>query len=144
MWVNGNRIPADEAHLLRLGDSIQLGVAVLGTKAEFDYILVQRPLKDIKFCLAKGHRESEKAAHVSKKVKRKLAAEEVQPSTSKPKLYRCSSADKSFAKPCPLSPVNYQLSRAQSEETTSSRQVQETEQLSGGSSPPCDLDTLQM
>lgn len=145
MWVNGNRILADEAHLLRLGDSIQLGVPVIGTKVEFDYILVQRPLKDIKLRLAKGHREGEKAAHVSKKVKRKLAAEEVQPSTSKPKLYRCSSADKSFAKPCPVSSVKYvhQRSHTQPDETTSSRQVQETEQPAGVYNSPCDLDNLQ-
>ncbi|KAI3364191.1 hypothetical protein L3Q82_011005 [Scortum barcoo] len=96
VWVNGNRIPAEEAHQLRLGDSIQLGVPVIGTKVEFDYILVQRPLKDIKLCLAKVHKEGAKAALVPKKPKRKLTAEEVEPSTSKPKLYRCSSADKSF------------------------------------------------
>ncbi|KAG8011440.1 hypothetical protein GBF38_006233 [Nibea albiflora] len=52
---------AEEAHQLRLGDSIQLGVPVIGTKVEFDYILVQRPLKDIELCLAKVHREGAKA-----------------------------------------------------------------------------------
>ncbi|XP_026174966.1 E3 ubiquitin-protein ligase rnf8 isoform X3 [Mastacembelus armatus] len=139
VWVNGNRIPAEEAHQLRLGDSIQLGVPVNGTKVEFDYILVQRPFKDIKFYLAKGHREDAKAGSVSKKPKRKLNMEEVEPSTSKPKLYRCSSADKSFAKPCPLTPVKHQqrLSHSQSEATGPSRQVQEIDQ-------PCDLDNLQM
>ncbi|XP_045917252.1 E3 ubiquitin-protein ligase rnf8 isoform X1 [Micropterus dolomieu] len=146
VWVNGNRIPAEEAHQLRLGDSIQLGVPVIGTNVEFDYILVQRPLKDIKLCLAKGHREGVKAAHVPKKPKRKLAMEEVEPSTSKPKLYRCSSADKSFAKPCPLSPVKRQqrLSHTQPAETGPSRLVQEVDQSSDYSSTICDLDNLQM
>ncbi|XP_044025994.1 E3 ubiquitin-protein ligase rnf8 isoform X2 [Siniperca chuatsi] len=146
VWVNGNRIPAEEAHQLRLGDSIQLGVPVIGTKVEFDYILVQRPLKDIKLYLANGHKEGAKAAHVPKKPKRKLAVEEVEPSTSKPKLYRCSSADKSFAKPCPLSPVKCQqrLSHTQPEETGTSRLVQEVDRPSYDSSTPCDLDNLQM
>ncbi|KAF3850044.1 hypothetical protein F7725_019763 [Dissostichus mawsoni] len=95
VWVNGNRISAEEPHHLRLGDSIQLGVPITGTNVEFDYILV------------------------SKKSKRKLSVEEVEPSTSKTKVYRCSSGDKSFAKPCPLSPVKRQqrLSRSQPEET---------------------------
>ncbi|XP_034756814.1 E3 ubiquitin-protein ligase rnf8 isoform X1 [Etheostoma cragini] len=146
VWVNGNRIPAEEAHQLRLGDSIQLGVPVIGTEVEFDYILVQRPLKDIKLYLAKGHREGAKSAHVAKRPKRKLTAEEVEPSTSKPKLYRCSSADKSFAKPCPLSPVKRQqrLSHTQPEETGPSRHVLEVDRPSDGSSSPCDLDNLQM
>lgn len=146
MWVNGNRIPAEEAHQLRLGDSIQLGVPVIGTKVEFDYILVQRPHKDIKLYLAKGHREGAKSAHVSKKPKRKLSVEEVEPSTSKPKLYRCSSSDKSFGKPCPLSPAKRQqrLSHTQPEETGPSREVQEVDRPSDGSNNPCDLDNLQM
>ncbi|XP_026197860.1 E3 ubiquitin-protein ligase rnf8 isoform X6 [Anabas testudineus] len=146
VWVNGNRIPAEEDYQLRLGDSIQLGVPVMGTKVEFDYILVQRPLKDIRHYLAKGHREGAKAAHASKKPKRKLTVEEVEPSTSKSKLYRCSSADKSFAKSCPLTPVNRQqrLSHTQSAETRSSGQAQEVNCSSDGSSTPCDVDNLQM
>ncbi|XP_051264226.1 E3 ubiquitin-protein ligase rnf8 isoform X2 [Dicentrarchus labrax] len=143
VWVNGNRIPVEEAHQLRLGDSIQLGVPVIGNKVEFDYILVQRPLRDIRLNLAKGHREGAKAAHVPKKPKRKLNAEEVEPSTSKPKLYRCSSADKSFAQPCPLSPVKHQQ-RLSQPETGPSRQVQEVDWPSDGCSTPCDLDNLQM
>ncbi|XP_034383995.1 E3 ubiquitin-protein ligase rnf8 isoform X1 [Cyclopterus lumpus] len=147
VWVNGNRIPAEESHQLRLGDSIQLGVpSTSSTEVEFDYIFVQRPLKDIKHHLAKGHKEGAKAALVSKTAKRKLTVEEVEPSTSKPKLYRCSSADKSFAKPCPLSPVKRQqrLSHSQLEETGPSRQVQEVDRPSDGSNTPCDLDNLQM
>lgn len=145
VWVNGNRIPAEKAHQLRLGDSIQLGVAVIETKVEFDYILVQRPLKDVKLFLAKRHREGERSPHVSKKPKRKLTVEEVEPSTSTPKLYRSSSADKSFAKPCPLSQVKQKqrLCHSQSEETGTSGQVQEVDQPSGGSSAPHDLDNLQ-
>ncbi|KAL3052327.1 hypothetical protein OYC64_004971 [Pagothenia borchgrevinki] len=119
VWVNGNRISAEKPHHLRLGDSIQLGVPITGTYVEFDYILVQRPLKDIKLYLTKRHKDGAKSTQVSKKSKRKLTVEEVEPSTSKPKLYRCSSGDKSFAKPCPLSPVKRQqrLSRSPPEET---------------------------
>lgn len=139
VWVNGNRIPADEAHQLRLGDSIQLGVPVTGTPVEFDYILVQRPLRDIKKYLAKVYKEGAKAPCVAKKPKRKLTVEEAEPSTSKPKLYRGSHADKSFAKPCPPSAVERQkrLSHCQPEQTEPNRQVQETDQ-------PCDLGSLQM
>ncbi|KAM4712792.1 E3 ubiquitin-protein ligase rnf8 isoform 2-T2 [Anableps anableps] len=147
VWVNGERIPAEQPHLLRLGDSIQLGVPLLGTKVEFDYILIRRPLKDIKPYLVKGHREDSKAAHTPKKFKRKLAVEEVEPSTSKHKLYRCSSADKPFAKPCPLSPLKarQQLSHTQPEETVSSIQVNEEEQpVSDGSSSAWDLNNLLM
>ncbi|XP_029281174.1 E3 ubiquitin-protein ligase rnf8 isoform X2 [Cottoperca gobio] len=147
VWVNGNRITAEEAHQLRLGDSIQLGVPLTGTYVEFDYILVQRPLKDIKLYLTKGHKEGAKAAQVPKKSKRKLTVEEVEPSTSKPKLYRCSSADKSFAKPCPLSPVKRQqrLSHTMPQETGPSRQVQEVDRPSDDSSrSQGDLDNLQM
>ncbi|XP_043963186.1 E3 ubiquitin-protein ligase rnf8 isoform X3 [Gambusia affinis] len=147
VWVNGERIPAEQPHLLRLGDSIQLGVPLLGTKVEFDYVLIQRPLKDIKPYLVKEHREDTKAAHTPRKFKRKLGVEEVEPSTSKHKLYRCSSADKSFAKPCPLSPVKArrQLSHTQPEETVTSRQEHEGKlPPSDGSSSAWDLDNLQM
>ncbi|XP_020483980.1 E3 ubiquitin-protein ligase rnf8 isoform X2 [Labrus bergylta] len=146
VWVNGNRIPSEESHQLRLGDSIQLGVPVIGNTAEFDYILVQRPLKDIKLNLIKGQKDGAKAAHVTKKTKRKLAVEEVEPSTSKPKLYRCSSSDKSFAKPCPLTPVIplRRLSHTQPEETGTSGQVQETDRPSDDFSSTCDQDNLQM
>lgn len=146
VWVNGNRIPAEETHQLRLGDSIRLGVPISGTKVEFDYILVQRPLKDITLCLAKGHRDGAKAAHVSKKPKRKLPVDEVEPSTSKPKLYRHSSADKSFAKSCPLSPVKHQhrLGHTEPEKTGPGRRVEEADHPPNGPSDPCDLDNLQM
>lgn len=147
VWVNGNRVPSEESHQLRLGDSVQFGVpSTSSTEVEFDYIVVQRPLKDIKHHLTKGHKEGAKAALVSKTTKRKLTVEEVEPSTSKPKLYRCSSADKSFAKPCPLSPVMRQqrLSNSQLEETGPSRQVQEEDWPSEVSNTPCDLDNLQM
>lgn len=146
VWVNGERIPAEKPHLLRLGDSIQLGVPLLGTRVEFDYVLIKRPLKDVKPYLAKGNREEAKAAPTPKKLKRKLGVEEVEPSTSKHKLYRCSSADKSFAKPCPLSPVKPKQWRSltQPEETTSSVQVHEEKKPSDGSSSAWDLDELQM
>lgn len=148
VWVNGNRIPAEESHQLRLGDSIQLGVPVVGNKAEFDYILVQRPLKDIKLYLIKGQKEGARAAHLLKKPKRKLNVEEVEPSTSKPKLYRCSSSDKSFAKPCPLMPVRppQRVSHSQPAETGTSREVQEIDRdpESSGCSSVGDQDNLQM
>ncbi|KAM9703769.1 E3 ubiquitin-protein ligase rnf8 isoform 3-T3 [Menidia menidia] len=146
VWVNGHRIPAYKAHLLRLGDSIQLGVPLSGTVVEFDYILVQRPLKDVKLCLARGHKEGAKAPHGARKPKRKLAVEEVEPSTSKPKLYRWSPADKSFAKPHPPSAQNspQPLGQTQSDMTPSSRPVKEEEQSSGGSSSPCDQDQQQI
>ncbi|MEQ2263662.1 hypothetical protein XENORESO_010911 [Xenotaenia resolanae] len=144
VWVNGERIPSEQPHLLRLGDSIRLGVPLLGNKVEFDYILIRLPLKDIKPCLVKGNKEDTKAAHTPKKVKRKLGVEEVEPSTSKHKLYRCSSADKSFAKPCPLSPTKPTQRHTQPEETATSRQVHEGEQTSDGSSSALDLDNLQM
>ncbi|XP_058470405.1 E3 ubiquitin-protein ligase rnf8 isoform X2 [Solea solea] len=146
VWVNGKRIPAEEVHQLRLGDSIQLGVPLSGSKVEFDYILAQRPLKDIKLCLAKEHKDGAKSAPVSKKSKRKLSMEEVEPSTSKPKLYRHSTADKSFAKPCPLPQVKRQqrLSHSEPEKTGPSQQVQDVDQPFCGSSDPCDLDNLQM
>ncbi|KAM6992262.1 E3 ubiquitin-protein ligase rnf8 [Tautogolabrus adspersus] len=146
VWVNGNRIPSEESHHLRLGDSIQLGVPLTGNTAEFDYIFVQRPLKDIKLYLTKRLKEGAKTAHIAKKPKRKLAAEDVEPSTSKPKLYRCSSSDKCFAKPCPLTPVSplRRLSHTQPEETGTSGQVQEIDRPSDDFTSTCDQDNLQM
>ncbi|XP_074540783.1 E3 ubiquitin-protein ligase rnf8 isoform X4 [Halichoeres trimaculatus] len=145
VWVNGNRIPAEETHQLKLGDSIQLGVPVIGNKVEFDYILVQRPLGDIKLYLAKGRKEGAKAAHVPKKSKRKLTGEEVEPSTSKPKLYRCSSSDKSFAKPCPLSSVKPQQRLSHTHpDTGTSTQVRDADRPSDSSCSVFDQDNLQM
>lgn len=142
VWVNGKRIHAEKAHPLELGDSIKFGVPVIGDNVEFDYILVQQPLRDVKVHLTKGPAGDAKPAHVTKKPKRKLAAEEVEPSTSKPKLYRCSSADKSLAKPCPLPPEKAQQrpSRCRTEGTGTSRQVQEVDE----SNSQCDVDNLQM
>uniref|UniRef100_A0A1A8JTE5 E3 ubiquitin-protein ligase CHFR n=1 Tax=Nothobranchius kuhntae TaxID=321403 RepID=A0A1A8JTE5_NOTKU len=143
VWVNGNRISADEPYLLKLGDSIRLGVPLSGTKVEFDYILIRQLLRNIQPYLAKACRTWAKVPQVSKKSKRKLTVEEVEPSTSKPKLYRCDSEGKSFAKPCPLSAVKCQqrLSNTHLEETASSTQKQE--QHSDGSSDPCEVDNLQ-
>lgn len=103
VWVNGTRIHPEVAHKLKHGDSIQLGVPLQGAEVEYDYVLVKRPLKDIKGCLAKENCEVAKTP--VNELKRKL--EEVEPSTSKPKLYRCSSEDlKCLATPCPLPLVN--------------------------------------
>ncbi|XP_029903616.1 E3 ubiquitin-protein ligase rnf8 isoform X2 [Myripristis murdjan] len=143
--VNGKRIPAEAVHRLRLGDSVQLGVPIIGTKVEYEYLLVQRPLKDIKPFLAKVHSSDAKTALISKKTKRKFNMDEVEPSTSsKPKLYRCSSSDKSFAQPCP--PVQHQQrpSTSQPEETGSSAEVQAADPPSHSLSCPSDLDNLQM
>lgn len=148
VWVNGTRLPSDEAHPVRLGDSIQLGVPVIGNKAEFDYVVVQKPLRDIKRFLAKKlvERVTSKSAHISKKPKRKLTMEEVEPSTSKPKLYRCSSADKSLAVSCPLSPLKGQqrLSHIKPEGTRPGRDDRQAERPSDGSSATRDFDNLQM
>lgn len=148
VWVNGTRLPSDEAHPVRLGDSIQLGVPVIGNKAEFDYVVVQKPLRDIKRFLAKKlvERVTSKSAHISKKPKRKLTMEEVEPSTSKPKLYRCSSADKSLAVPCPLSPLKGQqrVSHIKPEGTRPGRDDRQAERPSDGSSATRDFDNLQM
>ncbi|XP_019201171.1 E3 ubiquitin-protein ligase rnf8 isoform X3 [Oreochromis niloticus] len=148
VWVNGTRLPSDESRQLRLGDSIQLGVPVIGNKAEFDYVLVQEPLRDIKCFLAKKlvERVTSKSAHISKKPKRKLTMEEVEPSTSKPKLYRCSSADKSLAVPCPLFLLKGQqrLSHTKPEGTGPGRDDRQAERPSDGSSATRDLDNLQM
>lgn len=142
VWVNGSRIPAEEAHLLKLGDSIQLGVAVIGSKVEFDYVLVKRPLKDVEAFLTKGQREAPRAQVLPKKAKRKLAVEEVEPSTSKPKLYRCSSACKSLASACPLSAekCKQKLAHKQTEEREASKGAQEVDRPS---EPLWDTDSLQ-
>lgn len=140
--MNGSRIPADEAYQLKPGDSLQLGVPVIGTEVEFDYVLVKRPLKDIRQFLAKSQKEASGVVVLPKKTKRKLIVEEVEPSTSKPKLYRCSSVGKSFAKACPLSPVKHKqkLSHSQIEESGGSRGAQELDQPSENL---CDADNLQ-
>lgn len=140
--MNGNRIPPEVAHQLRLGDSVRLGVPLNGPEVEFDYILIKRPLKDIKQCLAKEKTDEAKTAHLSKKPKRKL--DEVEPSTSKPKLSRRSSADENLASPCPVIPVNksQRTSLVHSAETGTSSQVIEV----GGPSESSlhDVEQLQM
>eukprot|EP00066_Takifugu_rubripes_P021216 XP_011610482.1 PREDICTED: E3 ubiquitin-protein ligase RNF8 isoform X3 [Takifugu rubripes] len=142
VWVNGSRIPAEEAHQLKLGDSIQLGVPIIGSEVEFNYVLVKRPLKDIKEFFLKGPKDSPKVVILPKKPKRKLVVEEVEPSTSKPKLYRCSSAGKTFAKACPLSPVKckQKLGHIQTQQCGASRGAQEVDQPSH---ILCDTDNLQ-
>lgn len=105
VWVNHCRLVVEKAQPVKPGDSIQLGVAVSGGFVEFDYVLVKKPLKDVKLFLAKPHRDYTKATHLFKKPKRKMT-EETEPSTSsKPKLYRSSGTDKSSAQACPLPSV---------------------------------------
>ncbi|XP_037101437.1 E3 ubiquitin-protein ligase rnf8 isoform X2 [Syngnathus acus] len=144
VWVNGIRIPTEKAHLLQLGDSVRLGVPIVGSKAEFDYKLVKRPLREIQRKLLKGQKTSTKVANVP--MKRKLIEEEGEPSTSKTKLYRCSDLDKSVAQPCPLSPAEHQECRscAQLKEAPPKPHVEDSERACGGLDVPCDLDNLQM
>lgn len=100
VWVNGKRIPAEKPHRLSLGDSLKLGVPIGDSKVEYEYILVRQPIKDVKPYLAN---EGACDAPKHKITKRKCNPDELEPSTSsKPKLYRCSSSDKSFAQPCPI------------------------------------------
>lgn len=106
VWVNHSRLVVEKPHLVQSGDSIQLGVSESGGPVEFDYVLVQRPLKDISLFLEKPLRAWTKAAHLFKKTKRKME-EETGPSTSSiPKLYRSSGTDKSSALACPLPPAS--------------------------------------
>ncbi|KAM9778633.1 E3 ubiquitin-protein ligase rnf8 isoform X2 [Syngnathus typhle] len=144
VWVNGIRIPTEKAHLLQLGDSVRLGVPIVGSKAEFDYKLVKRPLREIQHKLLKGQKTSTKVANVP--MKRKLIEEEGEPSTSKTKLYRCSDLDKSVAQPCPLSPAEHQEchSCAQLKEAPPKPDVEDSERACGVLDVPCDLDNLQM
>nr|XP_057941982.1 E3 ubiquitin-protein ligase rnf8 isoform X1 [Doryrhamphus excisus] len=144
VWVNGCRIPTEEAHPLKLGDSIQLGVPV-GSYMEYDFTLVQQPLREVRHNLAKRPNGGTKVAHIAKKPKRKLTPEEVEPSTSKSKLYRCLSADTSLAQSCPLPPVVHDQHRGhpQPKQTTPLRRMEETILNFGASGAPCDLDNLQ-
>lgn len=139
--MNGRRIPAEEAYLLKLGDSIHLGVPVIDAKVEFDYVLVKRPLKNIKAFLTKGQREAPRARALPEKAKRKLVVEEVEPSTSKPKLYRCSPACKALASACPLSSekCKQMLGHKEAEEREASTGAQEE----GQPSEMWDTDSLQ-
>ncbi|KAM6954082.1 E3 ubiquitin-protein ligase rnf8 [Aplochiton taeniatus] len=99
VWVNGNRISAGKPHCLSLGDSLKLGTPIIGTKAEFEYILVREPIKYVKPYLAN---EGSREVPTHEITKRKYNADDLEPSTSsRTKLYRCSSSDKCFAQPCP-------------------------------------------
>uniref|UniRef100_A0A8C8BXJ1 RING-type domain-containing protein n=1 Tax=Oncorhynchus tshawytscha TaxID=74940 RepID=A0A8C8BXJ1_ONCTS len=82
VWVNGERIPVDKALLLRLGDSIKLKVTLVGTEVEHEYILIRQRLEDIIPYLAKGPSEVACTASRTKKSKRKLNSDEMEPSTS--------------------------------------------------------------
>ncbi|XP_056150600.1 E3 ubiquitin-protein ligase rnf8 isoform X2 [Lampris incognitus] len=144
VWVNENRIPVEEAHPIRLGDSIKLGVPPTGDQVEFEYILIQRPLKDIKPYLAKRRREDAHAVLLSKKLKRKPNTDEVEPSTSsKPKHYCCSTPNQSAFEPCPGVEHQEEPSPVQAENPAPSVHVQVDLSL-GGSSVCNDLDNLQM
>ncbi|XP_057679133.1 E3 ubiquitin-protein ligase rnf8 isoform X2 [Corythoichthys intestinalis] len=140
VWVNGIRIPAHEAHLLKLGDSIHLGVPVMGSKVEYDYMLVQRPLREIIHKLAKRQEGAANVVPVANKTKRKFTAEEVKPSTSEAKLFRCSNTDKSLAHPCPMPPAKHQR-HSQLQETPPNPHLEGTNQSCGGFG---DMDNLQM
>ncbi|KAJ7988020.1 hypothetical protein DPEC_G00319300 [Dallia pectoralis] len=101
VWVNEQRIPVDQAHLLRPGDTIKLGVPVVGAKVEYEYIL-ERQCLAITPRRAKGADEGALVTSRSKKTKRKSNSDELEPSTSsKSKLYRRSASDKSGGQACP-------------------------------------------
>lgn len=139
MWVNGIRIPAEEPRCLKLGDSIKLGVPVNGTRVEYEYILIRQPIKDLKPYLAKGTC----TASVSKKTKRKWSADEVEPSTSsKTKLYRRSTSDKSFAQPCPTT-EQHRPSPQQPEDNGPATHAHVVDLPPEASSCSFDLDDLQ-
>ncbi|XP_077366514.1 E3 ubiquitin-protein ligase rnf8 [Festucalex cinctus] len=139
VWVNGIRIPPQEPQLLQLGDSIHLGVPVTGSKVEFEYTLVQRPLREVKHNLAK---DAVKTIQ-SKNSKRKLSFEEVEPSTSTAKLYRCSFPDKSLAHPCPL-PLALHHSCPQLDKTPPTLFLGDVDQACGVKDVPFDPDSLQI
>ena len=68
--------------MLRLRDSIKLNVTLVGTEVEHEYILIRQRLEDIKPYLAKGPSEVACTASRTKKSKRKLNSDEMEPSTS--------------------------------------------------------------
>ncbi|XP_010876690.1 E3 ubiquitin-protein ligase rnf8 isoform X2 [Esox lucius] len=139
VWVNEQRIPVDKAHSLKPGDSIKLGVPVVaGTEVEYEYILVKRRLIASESCLASGANEAACLASRSKKTKRKLNSDELEPSaSSKSKLYRCSPTDKSHGQPCPTDePREKPGSRMPEEAGPSALQRQEW--------PSGDLSSLQI
>ncbi|CAL9692603.1 unnamed protein product [Knipowitschia caucasica] len=104
VWVNGRQITPEKPHVIRLGDSIQLGVAVKDS-VEFDYEFVKRPLNDVRSSLLRPDMEAPNHPRLFKKPKRKMT-DEIEPSTSsKPKLYRSSGVDKSTAQPCPIQTI---------------------------------------
>ncbi|XP_071018800.1 E3 ubiquitin-protein ligase rnf8-like isoform X2 [Oncorhynchus clarkii lewisi] len=146
VWVNGERIPVDKAHLLRLGDSIKLGVPVVGTKVEYEYILVRQRLEDIKPYLVTGPSEGSCATSRIKKTKRKFNSE-LEPSTSsKSKLYRHSATDKSQGQAYPTDePRDKPGTRVREEAGPSMRQHRRLDSpLERPSSPSRSLSSLQM
>ncbi|XP_045067312.1 E3 ubiquitin-protein ligase rnf8-like isoform X2 [Coregonus clupeaformis] len=147
VWVNGERIPVDKAHLLRLGDAIKLGVPIVGTKVEYEYILVRQRLEDIKPYLVKGPSEVACATSRTKKTKRKCNSDELEPSTSsKSKLYRHSATDKSQGQPCPTDePRDRPGNRVREEAGPSMWQHRRLDSPPEGPSRPSrDLSSLQM
>uniref|UniRef100_A0A4W5P0N6 FHA domain-containing protein n=1 Tax=Hucho hucho TaxID=62062 RepID=A0A4W5P0N6_9TELE len=137
VWVNGERIPVDKAQLLRLGDSIKLGVPLVGTKVEHEYILIRQRLEDIKPYLAKGPSEVACTASRTKKTKRKFNSDELEPSTSfKSKLYLCCATDKTQGLPCPTEPWERPGTRVREEPGPSMRQHQRLDSPPEGPSSP--------
>lgn len=140
VWVNGHRIPAFQPHPLQLGDSVQLGVPSGGHTTEFDYVLARRPAEEMKFCMARQLCEK---YDVNRSLKRKMTTEELEPSTSVPKLYRSSSADKTLGQPCPQTvQLQRRVSPTPPEETGPSSDVQEGDGSLDGNTSSCDLDNL--
>ncbi|XP_043076273.1 E3 ubiquitin-protein ligase rnf8 isoform X2 [Puntigrus tetrazona] len=104
VWINGSRIPAGNPFLLKQGDSVRLGVPLDGNPVEFDYILAQKNLSDVKSFLSGRESDAAPVGQKLKNSKRKFDGDESEPcptQNSKSKLYRSSGPDKSRAQPCP-------------------------------------------
>nr|XP_023655522.1 E3 ubiquitin-protein ligase RNF8 isoform X1 [Paramormyrops kingsleyae] len=103
VWVNEERIPAEKAVILSVGDSIKLGVPVDGMRVEFEYVLVRDFLRTLDPFLSSLLAKEHSAGSKSRKAKRKFAVEETSaPAESQSKLYRCSTSDKLLGRPCPI------------------------------------------
>ncbi|XP_018599027.1 E3 ubiquitin-protein ligase rnf8 isoform X2 [Scleropages formosus] len=111
VWVNGERIQAEKAVQLNVGDSIKLGVPVDGMEVEFEYILLRDSLRTVKPFLHVKLAAEDDAASKTRKSKRKFSMEETESPTaleSKSKLYRSSTTDKSLGLTCPVEEATQQ------------------------------------
>ncbi|XP_066562124.1 E3 ubiquitin-protein ligase rnf8 isoform X1 [Amia ocellicauda] len=110
VWVNGLRIATEKAHLLSLGDKIQLGVPIDGKEVEFEYFLERNSLQSLKPFLVKRPTEEADTGSKLRRIKRKYSGdlEATDSCDSKAKLYRCSSTDKPRGRVCPAEELSRQ------------------------------------